>query len=65
MKVYIADIEALEDSEKFETVYRFVDAARRNKVDKYRFQKDKMLSLGVGALLHLSLIHIFTTEVAT
>ncbi len=55
MKVYIADIEALEDSEKFETVYRFVDAARRSKVDKYRFQKDKMLSLGVGALLHEAL----------
>lgn len=55
MKVYIADIRAFEDPEKFETVYLSVDSARQKKIDRYRFQKDKMLSLGAGALLEKAL----------
>lgn len=51
----MASIHALEDAEKFETLYRSVDAARKKKVDGYRFQKDKMLSLGAGALLQKAL----------
>jgi 4'-phosphopantetheinyl transferase len=51
MKVYIADVHTLEDAGKFETLYQLADAARKKKVDGYRFQKDKMLSLGAGVLL--------------
>ena len=55
MRVYLADVKPLEDPEKFKKLYRSVDTARQKKVDGYRFQKDKMLSLGVGALLQKAL----------
>lgn len=55
MNVYIADVKTLDDPEKFASAYQSVDAARREKVDRYRFHKDKMLSLGAGVLLRKAL----------
>lgn len=62
MNIYIADVKVLEDSKLFETIYRSVDLDRQKKVDKYRFQKDKILSLGAGALLKKGLRDIGITE---
>lgn len=55
IKIYTADVRPLSDAERFQTLYHQVSAQRREKVDRMRFDKDKRLSLGAGALLNAAL----------
>lgn len=49
--IYIADTEALDDKEKFYSLYQSVPKYRQDKIDAYKTEKDKKLSLGTGLLL--------------
>ena len=50
-KVYITDVTALEDPELFDRLYGRMPRYRREKTDRTRFDRDRRLSLGAGALL--------------
>ena len=54
-RVYFADVSCLEDAELFRRLYRQTDAARRERIDRMHFEKDKYLSLGAGVLLRKAL----------
>ncbi len=55
MKVYIADVTPLRDMNCFNEAYQRVPEERQAKIDSFRFQKDKMLSLAVWLLLQRAL----------
>ena len=55
IKVYTADVGTLTDAGRFHRLYDQVSPERRAKVDRMRFEKDKCLSLGAGALLEAAL----------
>lgn len=55
IKVYTADVSALEDAKLFQRLYSRVTTERRAKTDRMVFGKDKRLSLGAGALLEAAL----------
>lgn len=55
MKVYMADASPLCDESCFEAAYRRVPGERQRKIDRFRFQKDKILSLAAGLLLQRAL----------
>jgi len=48
---FIADTASLEDSEKFSEGLTLVTDERREQIGRFRFRKDKNLSLGAGLLL--------------
>lgn len=50
-KVYIADLTCLNDADLFERLLNRVPESRREKALRFRFQKGKVQSLGVGLLL--------------
>lgn len=50
-QVYKLNIKMLEDSENFCNFYEKLSAKRRQKIDGYRMEKDKLLSLGAGILI--------------
>lgn len=55
IKVYIADTSPLiNDQVLFEKLYLTVPKYRRDKIDSFRFYKDKCLSLGAGVLLKMA-----------
>ena len=51
VKVYIADVTILQDEEIYKQLYAHLDEERRVKTDRFRFPKDRRLSVGAGALL--------------
>lgn len=51
VKVYIADVTKLKDEKIYKKLYARLDAERRVKADRFRFPKDRRLSVGAGALL--------------
>lgn len=53
--LYISNIEALYDNVLFDRAYDIVSQDRKNKVDSYRYHKDKCLSLGAELLLRKAL----------
>lgn len=55
MDVYFFDTVQLEDPFRYEVAYREADDERRRRVDGFRFEKDKRLSLGAGLLLKMAL----------
>lgn len=55
MKVYMADASPLCDESCFEAAYRRVSWERQRKIDRFRFRKDKILSLTAGLLLQRAL----------
>lgn len=55
VKVYIADVTVLKDEDLYGKLYARLDAERRAKVDRFRFPKDRRLSVGAGALLMYAL----------
>lgn len=55
VKVYIADVTVLKDEDLYRKLYARLDAERRAKVDRFRFPKDRRLSVGAGALLMYAL----------
>lgn len=55
IKVYVADVNKLEDAELFLRLYNHVSPERRAKTDRMIFGKDKRLSLGAGVLLETAL----------
>lgn len=57
MKVYIADTESLMDPLRFANAYEAVGEERQRKVDRFRFPRDKRLSLGAGLLLKEALLN--------
>lgn len=50
-KVYIIDTRIFEDKEKLQRAYDMLSPARKRKVEKLRFEKDRLLSIGAGFLL--------------
>lgn len=50
--LYLMDISPLEDKVLFDKYFEKMPPARREKVERLRFQKDKCLSLGAGILLY-------------
>ena len=55
VKVYIADATVLRDEQLYRRLYSGLDASRRAKADRFRFEKDKRLSVAAGALLQYAL----------
>ena len=55
VKVYIASTKPLEDEEVFRHFYGTVSEKRRKKIDRYRYPKDKRLSLAAEVLLKKAL----------
>ena len=55
VKVYIADATVLKDEQLYKRLYTGLDASRRAKADRFRFEKDKRLSVAAGALLQYAL----------
>lgn len=53
--VYFAETSALSDPVCHEKAYRAVSDMRREKADGYRFEKDRLLSLGAGVLMKYGL----------
>jgi len=51
LRLYTMDTEKLTDDAYFRECYNQLSSARRAKIDRYHFRKDKMLSLGAGILL--------------
>ena len=54
-KIYIANVDCLEDGALFDEAYNSVSERRKEKTDRMRFDKDKRLSLGVELLLKKAL----------
>ena len=54
-RIYIATTKALEDEEKFASLYKTVSQYRKQKIDNYKTPAEKRLSLGVGILLQRAL----------
>ena len=55
IRIYTADVGELEDIALYDAIYKKVSAYRQEKCCFYRFQKDRRLSLGAGALLENAL----------
>ena len=55
VKVYIADATVLRDEQLYRRLYTGLDVSRRAKADRFRFEKDKRLSVAAGALLQYAL----------
>ena len=51
LRVYFSDVGALDEKEKYRTWYSSLTEERKAKTDRLRFDKDKKLSVGAGALL--------------
>lgn len=54
-RVYAADVSCLEDAALFDRFYAGLPSDRQEKITKYRFDRDKRLSLGAGILLKKAL----------
>ncbi len=54
-RIYIASTKSLEDAGTFSALYKTVPKYRQKKIDSYKEEKDKRLSLGVGLLLSIAL----------
>ena len=55
LKIVTMDVLALEDDEVFARFYAQLSPFRQEKLNRYRFRKDQLLSLGAGVLLDLLL----------
>ncbi|NLT08486.1 MAG: 4'-phosphopantetheinyl transferase superfamily protein [Ruminococcus sp.] len=55
-RLYIMDVSILDDDELFRISYEKMPERRKNKIDRFRFAKDKKLSLGAGILLRKALM---------
>ena len=55
VKVYVADATVLKDEQLYRRLYTGLDVSRRAKADRFRFEKDKRLSVAAGALLQYAL----------
>lgn len=53
--LYAADVSVLADPQLYAAAYAAVSPARREKTDRYRFTKDRYLSLGAEILLYHAL----------
>jgi 4'-phosphopantetheinyl transferase len=62
VKVYVADVKALEDAELFNRLYALVPARRQKKINEISFAKDKRCSLGAELVLKKALCDIGITE---
>ena len=51
IEVFLADVSSLEDEKLFRYYYEKMPSVRKNKIDAYKFDKDKRLSLGAGILV--------------
>lgn len=49
--IYIADISPLQNPDLFNSFYHQLPSSRRKKIDRFRVESDKRLSLGAGILL--------------
>ena len=53
--LYAADVSPLADKVLYASAYRLASSLRREKADRFRFDKDKRLCLGAGLLLRYGL----------
>lgn len=56
MNIFIGDTKRLNDPELFQTSYNMMDKDRQAKIDRFRFKKDKILSLGAGLIIRKALL---------
>lgn len=56
--LFVSPVSALEDNKLFDKAYSVVGEERKAKTDRYRFGKDKRLSLGAGVLLKYALSYL-------
>lgn len=54
-KIYTKDVSIYRDPDVFKADYESMPAYRKEKIDRYRFDSGKWLSLGVGSLLKQAL----------
>ena len=54
-KLYIMNVDILSDEKIFQYYYEKLSDFRKEKIDAFRFEKDKKLSLGAGILLNNAL----------
>ena len=54
-QLYTIDVRVFADKEKFDKAYSAMPRARREAIDRYRFDADKRLSLGAGILTDFGL----------
>lgn len=54
-RIYLLDTQWLEDADLYNLWYHKMPPERRQKIDRFRFEKDRRLSLGAGILLHHAL----------
>ena len=62
--LYILDTKTLDDQAVYDRWYKKMPASRREKIDKYRFEKDKRLSLGAGILIQIGLTRAGADEIS-
>lgn len=55
IKIYFADIEALNSDAVFDSLYNSLSEERKAKADRLKTKRDKLLSVGAGALLQKAL----------
>ncbi len=55
VELYVTDTRCFSDKELFAEVYRSLSENRRNKIDAYKYDADKFLSMGAGYLLERGL----------
>lgn len=54
-EVYVTDVSVYKDSEVFRTFYDKMDDRRKEKIDRFKNDSDKFLSLGAGVLLGVAM----------
>lgn len=54
-RIYFADTEALKNADVYKKYYNLLSESRKAKADRYFFEKDKILSVAVGALVDIGL----------
>ncbi|MBP9996178.1 MAG: 4'-phosphopantetheinyl transferase superfamily protein [Lachnospiraceae bacterium] len=55
-QIYLCNIRALDDEDKYKSAYESVDSTRRAKADRYRMQADKCRCVVAGCLLRYGLL---------
>lgn len=61
LEIFLADANMFIDDRLFHSAYTQMPESRQQKIDRFRFDRDKRLSLCAGVLLRLSL-HMFSIE---
>lgn len=62
IRIYFADTKALKNKAVYERLYNSLPEERKKKADRFRFEKDRLLSVGAGALLLKALSEAYIND---